>query len=54
MMPTLLATIVAGVLTSVWTYKKIRAHNLEANAKVAAAALKAAAIVTATALEDSK
>jgi hypothetical protein len=50
----LLATIVAGVLTSIWTYKKIRAHNVEANARVAAAAVKATAVVIAKALEESK
>lgn len=50
----LIITIVAGVLTIVWTYKKIRAENLAASAKVAAAALKATAVVTATALEEAK
>lgn len=50
----LIATFVTCVLTAVWTYKKIRAHNLEAAAKVAAAAVKATAVVTAKALEDTK
>lgn len=50
----LIITCTAGTLTSVWTYKKIRAQNLEASAKVAAAAVKAAALVAAAALEESK
>lgn len=50
----LLISIVAGLLTAVWTYKKIRAENLRANALVAAEALKATAVVTATALEEKK
>jgi hypothetical protein len=50
----LIGTIVAGSLTSVWTYKKIRAENVRASAVIAAAAVKATAVVTATALEENK
>jgi hypothetical protein len=50
----LVITCVAGVLTSVWTYKKLHAHNLEESAKLAAAAVKATAVVTAKALEETK
>lgn len=50
----LLISGVAGILTAVWTYKKIRAENVKASAVVAAAAVKATAKVTATALEETK
>lgn len=50
----LLISGVAGVLTAIWTYKKIRAENVAAAARVAAAAVKATAVVTAAALEEKK
>lgn len=50
----LVTTFIAGVLTSVWTYKKIRSHNLEAAARVAAAEIKAKAVVVAKALDEAK
>jgi hypothetical protein len=50
----ILVTIGVGVLTGWWTIMKIREMHVKADAVVAAAVVKARAVVVATALDESK
>jgi predicted negative regulator of RcsB-dependent stress response len=47
----LVTSIFVGVLTGWWTYKKVRAENVRAEAVVAAQAVKAVAVVAAEAVK---
>jgi hypothetical protein len=47
----LLTSIIVGVLTAVWTYKKIRAESAKDAAALAASAVKASAVVAARAVD---
>ncbi len=49
-----LVTIIVGILTGWWTWKKTRMMDIKATAVVAASAVEARAVVVATALEESK
>jgi hypothetical protein len=48
----LLVTILAGALTTLWTYQRIQRDAIEARAKIEAAKVAATAIVVAKALKE--